>query len=128
MGPKRTNMCEKGLNRGPRRDAGGLCCSSPVLPAYEAHQALQILHRGAQYALIIEPLQASPSRPPKAMLVLALGEQMLASDAGLSTDRVASGLVDLKHPIACLSLQDLLHPGSAPVQVEGFSLPDRGTT
>jgi hypothetical protein len=76
--------------------------------------------------LIIESLQASPSRPPEAMLVIALGEQMLASDAGLSTDRVAWGLVDLKHPVACLGLRDLLHLGSLPVETEGLSLPGRG--
>ncbi len=99
---------------------GGLCgrCDpTPARPSAEGDEALQVLDDGAQGELILHSSEASLPSSPESVPILALGEQVLASDPELATDCVAPSLVDVTDPVAGLGFLHPPMPGPLVLQV-----------
>ena len=121
-------MSEKDANMShwrPKTGAGACRDRALARPAGEGDQALQVLDDGAQDELALHSSQTAPSSSRESMLILAFGEEVLASDAEFATDLVALCLMDLPDPVPGLSLLQLSVPGPLPLQVERAPLPGR---
>ena len=122
---KRANMSRWKLKMGAYGGVCGRGCHATALASVEGDEALQVLDDSTQGELTLQSSQTSPPRSRESMLILALSEEVLASDAKFAADLIALCLLDVPDPVTGFGLLQLPIPRPPLLQVERAPLPDR---